>query len=105
MHSADQVTYRAGPNLGVGGELVGVLWNHSGQRLECERRDKGSTHVADVEEQALQTRELVRGDLKETGVVVCNTAGGGLVRAECICTCILRELWLGLCGCGTNHWQ
>lgn len=64
-----------------------------------------ATHVADVEEQALEGRELVRGDLQETGVVVGHTAGGSLVRAECICTHISRELLFDYCCRDTDHSQ
>lgn len=60
-------------------------------------------HVADIEEQALEGCELVRGDLQETGVVIGHTAGGSLVCAERICTGMSRELLCDYCRRDADH--
>ena len=59
------VTHCAGPHLGVGRELVGV--------------------VADVEEQALEVVELGLGELQEPGGAVGDGASRALVSRERIC--------------------
>ncbi len=58
-----QGAYRTGPDLRVGGELVGV--------------------VTDVEEQALEVIELLLGELQQAGVLVIrNTTSQVLVNGE-----------------------
>ena len=63
-------TYCAGPDLGVGGELVGVLRVPS-ESAEWSRSRLGTargTHVANVEEEALEIVELLLSDPQETRV-------------------------------------
>ena len=59
-------TYGTRPDLRVRRELVGG--------------------VTDVEEQALEVRELVRGELEQTRVVVLHGARDLLVCSQCVCS-------------------
>ena len=66
LRGTGEETYGTRPDLCVRRELVGG--------------------VTDVEEQALEVRELVRGELEQTRVVVLHGARDLLVCSQCVCS-------------------
>lgn len=60
-------------------------------RTETVRCGEYGTYVVDIEEQALQVAELGRGETQQTGRIVEDSAGGGLVSLQSICILAVRN--------------
>ncbi len=60
-----------------------VVW--AGSSVTEAQAVEDETDITDLEEQALEVCELVRGKPQKTCVVVEHRAGDALVRRECVC--------------------
>ena len=78
-------THRTREELGVRGELEGLLQTARVSLRACVEGPLQPTYVSDVEEQALEVGELGGRDPQQPGVVVEHGPGRGLVRSKRVC--------------------